>query len=39
MNEDLLRDLALYDKSLEEANSKAARSLIALFQEVITLAL
>ncbi|KAK2378441.1 protein SDA1 protein [Trifolium repens] len=34
MNEDLLRDLALYDKSLEEANSEAARSLIALFQEV-----
>ncbi|CAJ2627919.1 unnamed protein product [Trifolium pratense] len=30
MNEDLLRDLALYEK----ANSNAARSLIALFQEV-----
>ena len=38
MNEDLLQDLALYKKSHEKAVSIAARSLIALFREVVTFA-
>jgi hypothetical protein len=36
MNEDLLQDLALYKKSHEKGVSIAARSLIALFREVVT---
>lgn len=37
MTEELLQDLALYKKSHEKAVSIAARSLIALFREVLLL--
>lgn len=39
MSEDLLQDLALYKKSHEKGVSIAARSLITLFREVITVTL
>lgn len=35
MTEELLQDLALYKKSHEKAISAGARSLIALFREVV----
>lgn len=34
MTQDLLQDLVFYKKSLEKAESSAARSLITLFREV-----
>lgn len=39
MNDDLLQDLVLYAKSHKKTDAVAIRSLITLFQEVITLAL